>query len=259
MKRLKGRTALITGGGRGIGAATALMLAKAGVSVSVVARNEEQVVDVAARLRKKGHEAFAFPCDVTSARDVREVALAAREAMGRVDILVNGATTGGSGPLAKVTLDEWHHILAVNVTGTFLFTRALLTDMVEAGWGRVVNVASLAGLRGLRNAAAYTAAEHAVLGFTRAAAAEVAGTGVTVNAVCPGYVNTPLTQEMVARIVEHTGRSYADALETVLHQTGQYRLIPPTEVADAIMHLCRQDSADVNGEAIAMDGGGLDI
>jgi NAD(P)-dependent dehydrogenase (short-subunit alcohol dehydrogenase family) len=259
VKPLKGRTALVTGGGRGIGAATAVALARAGVSVAVVARNEEQVVDVAARLRQKGHVAFAFRCDVTNSRDVREVVLAAREAMGRVDILVNNAGTATSGPLARVTLEEWNHIMAVNVTGTFLFTKALLPDMVEVGWGRVVNVASLAGLRGTRYVSAYTASKHAVVGFTRAVAAEVSGTGVTVNAICPGYVNTPLTQETVARIVERTGRSYRDALATLLQQTRQYRLIPPTEVADAIVHLCHQESADVNGEAIPMDGGGLDI
>jgi NAD(P)-dependent dehydrogenase (short-subunit alcohol dehydrogenase family) len=225
----------------------------------VVARNEEQVVEVAARLRHDGHEAFAFRCDATNPRDVREVAMAAREAMGRVDILVNNAGTVSSNPLKRVRLEEWNHLLAVNATGTYLFTRALLPDMVERGWGRVVNVASLAGLRGTPYTSAYTASKHAVVGFTRAVAAEVLGTGVTVNALCPGYVNTPLTQETVAHIVERTGRSYQDALGLLLQQFGQYRLIPPTEVAEAILKLCRQEAADVNGEAIPMDGGGLEL
>jgi NAD(P)-dependent dehydrogenase (short-subunit alcohol dehydrogenase family) len=257
--RLQGRAALVTGGGRGIGAAAAQALARAGAAVAVVARNEEQVVEVAARLRHDGHEAFAFRCDATNPRDVREVAMAAREAMGRVDILVNNAGTVSSNPLKRVRLEEWNHLLAVNATGTFLFTRALLPDMVERGWGRVVNVASLAGLRGTPYTSAYTASKHAVVGFTRAVAAEVLGTGVTVNALCPGYVNTPLTQETVAHIVERTGRSYQDALGLLLQQFGQYRLIPPTEVAEAILELCRQEAADVNGEAIPMDGGGLEL
>ena len=258
MTRLEGRSALVTGGGRGIGAAAAAALARAGASVAVVARNEAQVVEVAARLRQEGRQAFAFRCDVTSARDVRDVAMAAREAMGRVDILVNSAGTASSNPLHRVTLQEWNHVMAVNVTGTFLFTKALLPDMVERGWGRVVNVASMSGLKGGRYMSAYAASKHAVVGFTRAVAADVSGTGVTVNALCPGYVNTPLTQEAVARIVERTGRSYKGAMRSLLQQGGQYRLIPPTEVADAIVHLCRQDAADINGEAIPMDGGGWD-
>jgi NAD(P)-dependent dehydrogenase (short-subunit alcohol dehydrogenase family) len=256
MNELEGRTALVTGGGRGIGEAAALALARAGAAVAVVARNEDQVVEVASRLRKQGYGAFAFRCDVAEPRDVREVALAAREAMGRVDILVNNAGTASSNPLRRVTLDEWSHVMAVNVTGTFLFTKALLPGMVEHGWGRVVNVASLAGLKGAKYVSAYTASKHAVVGFTRAVAAEVEGTGVTVNAICPGYVNTPLTQETVARIIDKTGKSYAEAMKALLEQAGQYRLIPPTDVADAIVELCGDAAAHTSGEAIPMDGGG---
>lgn len=254
--RLTGRCALVTGGGRGIGAATAMALAKAGASVAVVSRNEEQVVEVATRLREEGHLAFAFRCDVARPFEVRDVTMAAQEAMGRVDILVNNAGTARSGPLRSTTLDEWNHLMAVNATGTFLFTKALLPGMLERGWGRVVNVASIAGLAGGKYISAYTASKHAVVGFTRAVAAEVEGSGVTVNAVCPGYVNTPLTEQALSRITAKTGKSYQEALAALLKQAGQYRLIPPVEVAEAVLDLCGEEAAGTNGEAIPMDGGG---
>lgn len=256
MSTLTGRGALVTGGGRGIGAATALALAESGAMVSVVARNEGQVLEVAAKLRSKGHQAFAFRCDVTNEKEVRDIALAAGEAMGQVDILVNNAGTAGSAPLKRVTLGDWNHMMAVNATGSFLFTRALVPGMVERGWGRVVNVASIAGLQGGRYIAAYTASKHAVVGLTRAVAAEVEGSGVTVNAVCPGYVNTPMTEQSVSRIVARTGREHGEALRLLLEQAGQYRLIPPLEVAEAVVELCRPEASDTNGQAIPMDGGG---
>lgn len=256
MKPLVGRSALVTGGGRGIGAATARALAVAGAAVAVVARNEEQVVEVAGQLRREGFEAYAFRCDVAKQHDVRDVAMAAREAMGRVDILVNNAGTAPSNPLKRITLEEWNHVMAVNVTGTFLFTKALLPEMLDHGWGRVVNVASTAGLSAARYIAAYAASKHAVVGFTRAVAAEVEGTGVTVNALCPGYVETPMTDQTVANIVAKTGKSHDEALELLLDEAGQHRLIPPLEVADAVVALCGDDAALTNGQAILIDGVG---
>lgn len=251
---LAGRTAVITGGGRGIGAATAIALAEAGAKVAVAARNEAQVVEVAAQMRQDGLEGFAFRCDVTDPRQVRDLALSARETLGQVDILINNAQTATSNRLGRITMAEWDHILAVNVTGTFLVTQAMFDDMVGRGWGRVVNVSSLAGLQGDRYIAAYVAAEHAVVGFTRAVAAEAEGTGVTVNAVCPGYVDTPLTDETIARIMHLTGKSWQDALSAVLDQAGQPRLIRAEEVAEAILELCGDDTADRNGEILALDG-----
>lgn len=251
---LAGRTAVITGGGRGIGAATAIALAEAGARVAVAARNEAQVVEVAAQMREDGLEGFAFRCDVTDPRQVRDLALSAREAMGRVDILVNNASTATSNRLGRIRMEEWEHILSVNATGTFLCTQAIFDGMVDRGWGRVVNVSSLAGLRGDRYIAAYVAAEHAVIGFTKAVAAEAAGTGVTVSAVCPGYVDTPLTDETIARIIRLTGKSWQEALRSLLDQAGQPRLIRATEVADAIVDLCLDEEGAHNGQTVILDG-----
>jgi NAD(P)-dependent dehydrogenase (short-subunit alcohol dehydrogenase family) len=253
---LAGRTAVITGGGRGIGAATAIALAEAGVRVAVAARNEAQVVEVAAQMRRDGLEGFAFRCDVADPRQVRELALSAREALGSVDILVNNAGTATSNPLGRIRFGEWEHIMAVNATGTFLCTQAVFDDMVERGWGRVVNVASLAGLEADRYIAAYTAAEHAVIGFTKAVAKEAVGTGVSVSAVCPGYVDTPLTDETVARIMGLTGKSWQDALRAVLDKAGQPRLVRATEVAEAIVDLCAADAEERNGDIVVLDGTG---
>ncbi|MBM4185532.1 MAG: SDR family NAD(P)-dependent oxidoreductase [Gemmatimonadetes bacterium] len=252
---LIGRCAVVTGGGRGIGAATAIALAEAGAAVALASRNEAQVVEVASQLRREGRQAFAFRCDVADPRQVRELALSAREAMGRVDILVNNAGTATSNPLAKVSLGEWEHIMAVNATGTFLCTQAMYPAMVERRWGRIVNVASLAGLEGDRYLAAYVAAKHAVVGFTKAVATEAEGTGVTVNAVCPGYVDTPLTDETIARIMHTSGKSWHDALRSILQQAGQPRLIRAAEVAEVVVHLCADQAAARNGEVVVLDGG----
>lgn len=254
MTDLTGRTALVTGGGRGIGAAAAEALAVAGARVAVAARNMEQVVETAARLRGLGHEVVAFQCDVTLPMEVRDLALSATEALGRVDILVNNAGTATSNPVDRISIEEWNHLMAVNATGTFLCTKSVLRGMLDRHWGRVVNVASVAGLEGARYISAYTAAKHAVVGFTRAVAEEVAGSGVTVNAVCPGYVDTPLTRETVDRIVRRTGMSRDDALEAILLQSGQTRLIEAAEVADTIVSLCGSDADATNGEAVVIDG-----
>ena len=250
---LTGHAALITGGGRGIGATAAAALAKAGAQVSVAARSGDQVDGVAAELRSRGFAAFAFPCDVTDAEQVAGLAESARQAMGRVDILVNNAGTATSSPLRDITLAEWNRLMAVNATGTFLCTQAVFDAMVADGWGRVVNVASVAGLHGDRYIAAYTAAKHAAVGFTRAVAAEAAGTGVTVNAVCPGYVDTPLTDDTIARVMRRAKLSHDDALEAILRHTGQPRLIRPDEVASSIVELCTEQAGDRNGEAVVID------
>ena len=198
---LEGRGAVITGGGRGIGAALARSLTDAGAAVVVAARTESQIEALAAELRGGGARAWAVTCDVADVESVQALAKASGELLGTVDILLNNAGIAGSAALGKLTLTEWNQLFAVNATGTFLCTQALTPGMVERGWGRVINVASVAGLTGARYIAAYSASKHAVLGFTRSIADELAGRGVTVNAVCPGFVDTEMTQESMRRIM----------------------------------------------------------
>ncbi len=251
---LEGRGAVITGGGRGIGEAVAHALAEAGARVVVSARSTDQIEAVAASLVEAGHEAWAVPCDVSVESAVAELARRAEEFLGGVDILVNNAGVAPTAPLARLTLDMWNQAMGVNATGTFLCTRAFLPAMMERGWGRVVNVSSVAGVFGAKYMGAYAASKHAVLGFTRSVAPEAAEGGATVNAVCPGFVDTPMTDEGIRMISERSGKSHEEALEAILADTPQTRLIRPEEVARAVLSLCEDHAAGTNGQAIVLDG-----
>jgi len=252
---LKGRGAVITGGGRGIGKAVARFLAEDGAAVVVTARSTDQIEQVATELRDAGFEAHAVTCDVSDEASVLAMAKKATELLGTVDILVNNAGIAPSNPVKRVTLEEWNRVMGINVTGTFLCTRAFLPAMVEREWGRVINVASVAGLRGSKYISTYCASKHAQIGFTRAVADEVAAKHVTVNAICPGYVDTPMTEYSVVQITEKAKVSPEEALQHILATSPQGRLIRPEEIAAVARLLCSKDGEGISGQAIAIDQG----
>ena len=246
------RVALVTGGGRGIGREIALALARDGLDVAVGARTREQVEDVAAAARVLGGRALALELDVTDLEGIRRAVARTETALGPVDVLVNNAGIAEAAPFLKTDPDLWDRHLRVNATGPFLLTRAVLAGMLERRWGRVINIASLVGLYGAPYVTAYTASKHALVGLTRALAVEVAGRGVTVNAICPGYVATDLVWSAARNIEAKTGRSFDEAVASLARINPGGRLIEPAEVAAVALKLVWDDAT--NGEAIVLDG-----
>ena len=255
MSGLAGRTALVTGAGRGIGRAIALDLAAAGANVALAARTRAEIDAVAREAVAAGVKAIALPADVADPASVRALFTDARAALGDLDILVNGAGVAPTEPLVKTTDEQWRQAIEVNLSGAFYCLREALPSMTARGWGRVVNVASIAGKTGIPYIAAYAASKHGLLGLTKVAALEVAARGVTVNAVCPGYVDTPMTDESVRRIVEKTGVSATDVRRRLEESSPQKRLYTAAEVSALVLFLCGDAAAGINGQALSVDGG----
>lgn len=254
---LDGKHALVTGGARGIGAACAESLLVHGARVTLAGRNGAALAAMQATLQVQfGADRVGVQVlDVTAAHAVHAGFDAAAARFGPIAILVNNAGQAASAPLLKTDAALWQRMLDVNLGGVFHCTQAALPAMLAAGWGRIVNVASTAGLTGYRYAAAYTAAKHGVVGLTRALALEVATQGVTVNAVCPGYTDTDIVQQAVANIVAKTGRSGEEARAALAAANPQQRLVHSSEVANAVAWLCLPASGAMNGQAIAVAGG----
>lgn len=252
---LAGDVALVTGAGSGIGRAIALELARAGAMVALVGRTGSKLDATRALVEAAGGAAASFPADVTIEGEAARAVNDAVARFGSLTIVVNDAGRGASAPFAKTSLDLWNELVAVNLTGVFLVTRAALPHLLAAGRGRVVNVASVAGLRGYAYVAAYCAAKHGVIGLTRALAVEVAAKNVTVNAVCPGYVDTEMTAETIRNVALKTGKSEAEARAAIEKMSPQKRLFTPEEVAAAVAFLCGPGGAGISGQAIPVCGG----
>ena len=257
MDALNGKIALVTGGGRGIGEACAVALAEAGADVVVCSRSSGEVDVVAEKIRALGRRALPVVCDVTDGDQVRRMADQANDQFGAVEILVNNAGLGRSHRFVDHPDELWDQMLAVNLTGVYYVTKAFVPKMIEMRRGRVINVASMMSKVGGKYVAAYTAAKHGVLGLTRALAVELAGYNITVNAICPGYVNTPMTDDNVANIVAKTGMTEVEARKALEKLNPQNRMIEPEEVAAMVVTLAGDLSQGINGQAINIDGGAV--
>ena len=245
--------ALITGGGTGIGAAIALALAEEGASVSLAGRRKAPLDSVAAKLAK----ATTIVADVTKDADCAAMAASARAANGPIDIVVANAGAAASAPAAKLDLVQWHSMIDVNLTGAFLTVKAALADVTRRSERprRIIFIASTAGLKGYPYVAAYCAAKHGVVGLARALGLELEPTGVTVNAVCPGFTETDLLEGSIDNIIKKTGRSREQAIAELSKHNPQGRLVAPSEVADAVLWLCGEGAGAITGKAIAVAGG----
>lgn len=255
--KLKDRLAFITGGGRGIGSAIAFAFAREGANVAVAARSQDQVESVARAIEYE-HRVEALPvvCDVSKQESVAQAFAEMTSKFGRsADVLVNNAGIAVSAAFLKTDDELWQRHLATNLSGTFYCSRAALPAMLERGWGRIINIASIAGKMGAPYIAAYSTSKHGVLGLTRSLAHEFATRGITVNAICPGYVDTDMTSRGVENITARTGKSAEESLELLKAMSPQRRLVTSDEVAAVALLLASEDGRGITGQAINVDGG----
>jgi NAD(P)-dependent dehydrogenase (short-subunit alcohol dehydrogenase family) len=251
---LEQKHVLVTGAGTGIGAAIAAACAKAGARVSLVGRRRDPLAALQASLGSgRAHAVADF--DVTDPDKIGAGIAAARRAFGPIDVLVNNAGEAPSAPFTKTDLATWSRVLAVNLTGAYLVTKEIVPDMIEKRAGRIINIASTAGLVGYAYVSAYVAAKHGVIGLTRALALEFARVGITVNAVCPGYTETPMFERAVANIVAKTKRSVEEARATLAASNPQGRVVTPGEVAATVLWLASPAARSITGQAVAVAGG----
>lgn len=255
---LGGRVALVTGSTSGIGLGIASAFARAGADVVLTGFGEAAAISalVAEMTAENRVRVVHLPADLSSPGEVARLVAAAGEAFGRIDILVNNAGVFHTGPVQGLTPEAWNQTLAVNLTAAFLATRAALPGMVLRGWGRIVNLASALGIVGAPEASAYAASKHGIVGFTRSVALEAAETGVTVNAICPGYVRTPLIAHEIAEAVRATGAAPEDVAKGFLAATQpNRRFVETSEIGALAAFLCGEDARSITGAAIAIDGG----
>ena len=251
------KIALVTGGSGGLGRALAGAFVNAGCRVAIAARSQEKLMATVEELKRAGYSVLAVPCDVTDKKEVETLNETIRAKLGAVQILINNAGVARAMSFLEMPDSGWQEVLQTNLTGVYHCCKVFLPGMLEGGWGRIINIASTAAKVGYPHVTAYTASKHGVLGLTRSLALEIARHHVTVNAICPGYVNNELTRDNARRMAEKTGKSDDETLALFAASAPQNRLIEPEEVASFALFLAGEKSAGITGQAINVDGGAV--